>query len=383
LQQKEQKRLAELTALKQKLLDQATANEVDEAMSSLRELRANLPADDPFPGAAAAKAIADAYVRLAGIAARDGRFDTAVTLIDRAGEIDRTHPQLAALREKYAQSLAAAQTSSAAKKEAAPVIASGSPSVSPSAPPPTAPSAATTTQAAPVTVAPTREGAVSAASTVPTTSTPATSAALCNATLAGYGTRSRGVCFDTLASGRGPELVVIPAGGSVARPFAISRYEVSVGEYNAFCQQSDQCRSLGAQADLPVTSIAVADAQHYAEWLSAATGFVYRLPTDSEWLYAADAPGGSTERNFNCVVEIGGQKIRGFALVSVRSGRPNGWGLYNYIGNAQEWVKAADGWSTRGGAYSDAISQCGTALVRAGAGAADAATGFRVLRELR
>lgn len=369
-QAREQKRLAELTALKQKLLDQATANEVDEAMASLRELRASLPSADPSLNTAP-KAIAGAYVRLAGMAARDGSLGSAVTLIDRALELDRTNAQHLALREKYAQSLAAASSSAPAKTTGTapqPTVSSAEPSAA---------------QVTPGTATPAREASANPAGPVVATSAPAVNTSLCNAGLAGYGTRSRGVCFDALPTGRGPELVVIPAGGAVARPFAISRYEVSVGEYAAFCQQSQKCGSPGAQADLPMTSVAATDAQHYAEWLSATTGFVYRLPTDSEWVYAADAPGGSTERNFNCVVEIGGQKIRGFALASVRSGRPNGWGLYNQIGNAQEWVKAADGWSARGGAFSDAISQCATTLNRASAGTADAATGFRVLRELK
>lgn len=370
------KRVADLVALRQKLLEQATANQVEEATVSLGELRAGLPANDPFLIDTAPKAMIDAYARLAEVAARDGRFDSAVSLIDRALEFDRTNAQTVALREKYAQSLAAAQSSALAKAAAtAPATVGAQPVAPPAEAPPV--------QVAPSATTPTREAAANPSGPAAVASAPAANTSLCNAGLAGYGTRSRGVCFDALPTGRGPELVVIPAGGPVARPFAISRYEVSVGEYDAFCQQSQKCRSSGAQADLPMTSVAAADAQHYAEWLSATTGFAYRLPTDSEWVYAADAPGGSTERNFNCVVEIGGQKIRGFALVSVRSGRPNGWGLYNQVGNAQEWVKAGDGWSARGGAFSDAISLCATTLNRASAGTADAATGFRVLRELK
>jgi non-specific serine/threonine protein kinase len=186
-----------------------------------------------------------------------------------------------------------------------------------------------------------------------------------------------------LPSGRGPELVVVPAGSGIARPFAIGRFEVSASDYAQFCKQSGKCQGANAEADLPLTSVPIAAAMQYVEWLSAATGFVYRLPTEAEWSYVANAPGGSSERDFNCVVEINGQQIRGFALSSVRSGKPNGWGLYNLVGNAQEWVKTAEGWSARGGAFSDPISQCGPALARSSAGGAAANTGFRVLRELR
>jgi formylglycine-generating enzyme required for sulfatase activity len=186
-----------------------------------------------------------------------------------------------------------------------------------------------------------------------------------------------------LASGKGPELVVVPAGSGSARPFAISRFEVSATDFAEFCRQSGKCGASHAQSDLPQTGVPVTEAVQYAEWLSAATGSVYRLPTDTEWSYAASAPAGSTERDYNCVVEINGQKIRGLALGSVRSGKPNGWGLFNLVGNAQEWVKTVDGWSARGGAYNDPISQCSVTAARATSGSAADNTGFRVLRELK
>ncbi|HKE93531.1 MAG TPA: SUMF1/EgtB/PvdO family nonheme iron enzyme, partial [Povalibacter sp.] len=355
---KEKKRLAELAALKQKLVDQATANEVAAATATLRDLRASLSADDPFLETAP-KAVANAYVRLAALAARSGRPDSAVSFVDRALELDRNNAQIPTLREQYLQQVAA--------KSAA----------TPSTPTQQAPSP--TTQVA---SAQTQQQVIAAPVAQPGAQTTAPGTT-CTAALAGYGTRSRGVCFDPMTGGRGPELVVVPAGTGAAKPFAVTRFEVSAAEYGAFCQQSGKCRSQTAQADLPVTAISAADAQQYADWLSTATGFVYRLPTDAEWSYVAGAPGGSAERDFNCVVEINGQKIRGFGLGSVRSGRPNGWGLYNLVGNVQEWVKTGDGWSARGGAFNDPISQCNPNLSRPGSGSADATTGFRLVRELR
>ncbi len=356
---REQKRLAELAALKQKLQDQATANEVNEAMATLRDLRTKLPTDDPFL-TSAPKSIAAAYVRLAAIAARNSRFDTAVSLIDRSLELDRSDAQVTTLREQYAQQLAAAS-------RAAPAPAKEEPPKQATAPP------ATTT--------PTQTTAAVATPPAAAQSAPSTGSG-CTVSLAGYGTRSRGVCFDAFSGGRGPDLVVVPAGSGAAQPFAISRFEISAGEFATFCKESGKCTATGGQADLPATSIPVTDAQQYVAWLSNASGNTYRLPTDAEWTYVAGAPGGSAERDFNCVVELNGQKIRGFGLGNVRSGRPNGWGLYNLAGNAQEWVKTGDGWAARGGAFSDPISQCGPALSRASSGAADAATGFRVVREI-
>lgn len=365
---REQKRLAELAALRQKLTDQATANDVTSATATLRDLRAALPADDPFL-ATAPRAIAGAYARLAAASARNGRFDSALSQIDRALELDRSNQQLVAAREEYSKRLAAVSKQTAAAETGA-----AQPPATASAGRTDAPAQTATPQAMPQSTAQT-----AAVTARPAPAPPPTG---CTASLAGYGTRSRGICFDSMSDGgRGPDLVVVPAGAGSPRPFAIGRYEVSAAEFGAFCKQSGKC-SGGADADLPMTGIAVSDAQQYVEWLSNATGMTYRLPTDAEWTYAAGAPGGSAERDFNCVVEINGQKIRGFSLGSVRAGRPNGWGLYNLAGNAQEWVKSADGWNARGGAFSDPISQCGPALTRSVSGTADPATGFRVVREI-
>jgi hypothetical protein len=66
----EKNRLAQVDALKTKLLVQARANEVNEALASLRELRANLPATDGYLVLQAPEAIGSAYLRLASNAAR-------------------------------------------------------------------------------------------------------------------------------------------------------------------------------------------------------------------------------------------------------------------------------------------------------------------------
>lgn len=167
-----------------------------------------------------------------------------------------------------------------------------------------------------------------------------------------------------------------------AKPFAISRFEISTGDFATFCKLSGQCTAPAGQADLPMTSIAMTEVQQYIAWLSNTTGHVYRLPTDEEWTHVANAPGGSAERDYNCVVELNGRKVRGFSLDNVRAGRPNGWGLYNLAGNAQEWVRSGEGWVARGGAFSDPISGCGPTASRVVGGAADPSTGFRVVREL-
>ena len=74
--------------------------------------------------------------------------------------------------------------------------------------------------------------------------------------------------------------------------------------------------------------------------------------------------------------------IKGLGLVDAQSGKPNGWGLINFVGNAQEWVKGGDGVAVRGGAFDDPLTRCGVSLSEPHAGGADLVTGFRLVREL-
>ena len=134
---------------------------------------------------------------------------------------------------------------------------------------------------------------------------------------------------------------------------------------------------------LPVTGISLTQAEAYLGWLSEQTGARYRLPTNAEWEHAALAGGDQPPKDFNCTVTVGNQTLKGQSLVTALSGRQNGWGLINYVGNAREWVRDnGDAVLVRGGAYTDAMSKCDISLREAHGRDADPVTGFRVLREL-
>jgi serine/threonine protein kinase len=212
---------------------------------------------------------------------------------------------------------------------------------------------------------------------------PALAGTPCTPGLAGYGSRGRGQCFDYLpgSSTEGPRLVVVPAGSGVARAFAIGRQEVSVGQWNAYCNLSGNCEpQTGQNEQFPVTRITVEDARNYASWLSNGTKHTYRLPTDVEWEHAAKAVG-STSISPNCINPQAG--LLGDELFEVNRGGQNAWGVMNFVGNAQEWVVGpSGGYQARGGAYKDRLGACTIELSRPHTGNADRLTGFRLVREL-
>ncbi len=213
---------------------------------------------------------------------------------------------------------------------------------------------------------------------------PIASESECTGRLAGYGRRARAICFDMIhAAARGPLLVVVPNGDEFERPFAISKYEISISDWSKYCILSGTCQAIKDQGrrNEPITGISLQRAREYTAWLSERTGKTYRIPTRAEWEYAANANGKQPSRDFNCRVSAGGKLIKGTGTVSVRSGNSNGWGLKNYIGNVQEWV--VDGGSTlaRGGAFTDAHAKCEISLERAHNGNPDETTGLRLLRE--
>lgn len=114
-------------------------------------------------------------------------------------------------------------------------------------------------------------------------------------------------------------------------------------------------------AEHPVVCVSWQDAADYAAWLSRTSGHDYRLPSEAEWEYAAR--GGTAtayfwgdQRDLGCGHANGADQslqrvmppswpaVYGAcddgALFTAPVGhyRPNGFGLYDMIGNAWEWV---------------------------------------------
>jgi len=96
-------------------------------------------------------------------------------------------------------------------------------------------------------------------------------------------------------------------------------------------------------ADMPVSGISWYEAYAYCKWLSAKTGKTYRLPTESEWEYAARGglagkkyPWGDSEPDGTyCNYGLAGDGYENAAPVG--SYPANGYGLYDMAGNVYEW----------------------------------------------
>ena len=203
--------------------------------------------------------------------------------------------------------------------------------------------------------------------------------------LEGRGSRSRSYCQDQLSGEifSGPRLVVIPGIPRGITKFAISRTEIKIGDYNKYCDTITDCNKLqGETLSIPATNLTLAQANAYAAWLSEKSGREYRLPTVEEWHHAARTDELKVDANVNCTVDSRGVRL-GEKLLSALSGRPNNWGLYNFVGNAREWVIQEDG-SIRavGGAHTDPKSECSIDKWVAHNGEADPVTGFRILRQI-
>ncbi|MBT3239136.1 MAG: SUMF1/EgtB/PvdO family nonheme iron enzyme [Rhodospirillaceae bacterium] len=168
-----------------------------------------------------------------------------------------------------------------------------------------------------------------------------------------------------------PELVVIPPGtfrmgsgygGASELPihtvnikysFAIGRAEVKVGEWKA-CVADGACDEIASRYynqpdNYPQEGPAQELVRQYLKWLSDKTSQTYRLPSESEWEYAAR--GGSNfhfwwgpkfkPNHANC--ENCGPRTGEILATPAGTYPANPFGLYDVSGNLDEWT--ADCWN--------------------------------------
>jgi formylglycine-generating enzyme required for sulfatase activity len=164
-----------------------------------------------------------------------------------------------------------------------------------------------------------------------------------------------------------PEMVVVPNGSytsysqkningtslqhriSFKNPFSLSKFEITFNEWGD-CVKNRQCSKIPndhkwGRGTRPVINIKYSDIIEYLGWLSKLTGYTYRLPSESEWEYAAMAE----NRNIysqeikqkkglvNC--RDCGTKWSGIKSAPVGQFLSNSLGLHDMLGNVFEYVQ--------------------------------------------
>jgi formylglycine-generating enzyme required for sulfatase activity len=176
----------------------------------------------------------------------------------------------------------------------------------------------------------------------------------------------------------------------ISKPFYMGVYTVTVGEFRKFVEEANY--RTGAETDgrggsgynatsrtfenpkpeynwkhvgweqgdrHPVVNVTWNDAVRFCEWLSRKEGKMYELPTEAEWEYACRA--GTTTRTYQgdeskvlreianladdslkAMADTSGIRIEpwddGYPFTApVGQFKPNAWGLYDMLGNAQQW----------------------------------------------
>ncbi len=184
-----------------------------------------------------------------------------------------------------------------------------------------------------------------------------------------------------LTMGSNDDVTEKPTHQVTIKPFAISKYPISVRDWNE-CAAAKACAfAATGKDDAPVTNVSWTDAKQFVAWLAGATRKAYRLPSEAEWEYAAR---GGTQTKYwwgdqfqsgmaNCKncndIAVAEQPIK------VGSFKPNPFGLYDMGGGVDQWVE--DCWHKNyQGAPADGSAwvepECASHVIRSGSWKNDA-----------
>jgi formylglycine-generating enzyme required for sulfatase activity len=383
----EQQRNAEIEGLKQSIRTYALANQVEQARKALARLNNKLSADDPFFTKEAPQVIGNAYLRLAEkkAGAKDNQeaLVSALDLIKTGLTVNSTSTDLLKAKENYNEFIAALEQKQQQKQQRQKQQQQGQQQHTQEQQALEQQQRQEQQQALAQQQQDSSQQQTVAQQPYPQTQSPGGKP--CSLNLAGLGQNNRAVCYDMLTEqNKGPYMVVIPAGGAVSKPFAIGKYEVSFKDYDLFCKDTGKnSPRISEEPEMPVIRVSYHDTEAYAQWLTEKTGFVYRIPRDEEWVYASESGGKKPVIDYNCLLQQGSFVLKGNSLLSVKSGGANAWGLFNFIGNAQEYVDSSSGIMVRGGAFKNSMSVCSISFVKNHSGSPDELTGFRLVREIK
>jgi formylglycine-generating enzyme required for sulfatase activity len=137
---------------------------------------------------------------------------------------------------------------------------------------------------------------------------------------------------------------------TITRSLAIGVFELSFEEWDA-CVAGGGCNGYKpndagwGRGRQPVLNISWSDAIAYVSWLSSLTGKSYRLLSEAEYEYATRAetttlyPWGDAIGSNNANCSGCGSQWDDKQTAPVGSFAPNQFGLYDMVGNIQEWTE--------------------------------------------
>lgn len=174
---------------------------------------------------------------------------------------------------------------------------------------------------------------------------------------------------------------------AIVHPFALSKFDVTFQQWDA-CVAEGGCNGYRpgdegwGRGTRPVVNVSYTDALAYVDWLTAKTGHHYRLPSESEWEYAARAGSDTVywwgddashdHANYGsdvCCTGLAAGADHWASTSPVGSFAANPFGLFDMNGNAMQWV--ADCWhGSYRGAPEDGSAwdqeSCGMRMARGG-----------------
>ena len=160
-------------------------------------------------------------------------------------------------------------------------------------------------------------------------------------------------------SPNGIEMVYVEGQGDI-KGFYIGKYEVT---HQVWTAVMGSARTKDAQDDHPVAQTSWLDVQVFIKRLNDLSGRTYRLPTDTEWVFAAK--GGTLSKGYtysgsNNIDEVARYTKNAKSGMKIGTLKPNELGIYDMTGNVWEMCEDCyDGKCDRrvfrgGSAYNDA-----------------------------
>jgi formylglycine-generating enzyme required for sulfatase activity len=131
--------------------------------------------------------------------------------------------------------------------------------------------------------------------------------------------------------------------------YSIARFPVTVAEYACFVKMAKHRQPVGwankiQNLDHPIADVSWNDAVAYAEWLTKATGHLWRLPSEAEWEKAARGTDGRIypwgDMFDPSRANTGESRKRGTTAVGSFSKWASPYGVEEMAGNIWEWTSS-------------------------------------------